>query len=217
MAMLVEYLPYLAYSIILDRVGVGVSRPKPRLPGSVGLMVAGAIVGFLIALACELTGYPWWVLLIFLLCGGGVSLLRAILDQRGARFDGQNILHAPIPAIIKAGLILLMIGATVAALWVWNINPRDYAYVPLLPPVLLTAALFGFGHAVLAIVLCTAVADYFFSPPVYDFRITNVEDLVGLSVFAGLGACLAWALQQLIPLMREVRRYQRLRDGKHQP
>jgi K+-sensing histidine kinase KdpD len=71
--------------------------------------------------------------------------------------------------------------------------------VPLLPPVLLSALFFGFGYGVLAVVICTTIADYFFSLPVYDFRITEIEDVIGLSVFAVLGACLAWVIQQIFP------------------
>ena len=178
--------------------GVGVNKNKLRLAETAGFLGAGAALGLVIALACELSGHPWWALLMFLLCASGSSLLRAILNWTRTSSNRETTLHPPISTTVKLGLILLMTGATVATLWACKINPRDYAYAPLLPPVLLTATFFGFGYAVLAIVLCTAAGDYFFALPIYDFRITHVEDLVGLSVFAVLGAGLAWAMQQLI-------------------
>jgi K+-sensing histidine kinase KdpD len=75
-----------------------------------------------------------------------------------------------------------------------DINPRDYAYVPLLLPVVLAAALFGFGYGLLTVVICTIAADYLFALPVYDFAITEMEDAIGLSIFAILGACMAWGV-----------------------
>jgi K+-sensing histidine kinase KdpD len=101
--------------------------------------------------------------------------------------------------VAKVAFVLLMIGATLAVEWAININPRDYAYVPLLPPVLLAAVFFRFRYGILAIVICTIAADYLFALPEYDFAITEIEDAVGLSVFAVLGACLAWVIQQLLP------------------
>jgi hypothetical protein len=150
----------------------------------------GAAFGAIAALVIELTGHPWWALLMLLTCALGPSLLRANWDFRRATYVGR--LHLSGPA--KVAFVLLMIGATLAVEWAIKINPRDYAYVPLLPPVVLAAVLFGFAHGLLAVVVCTIIGDYLFALPVYDFAITQIEDAVGLSIFAVLGASMAWGL-----------------------
>ncbi len=175
------------------------SKRNRQLAETLGFLGAGATLGLLLALACELSGHPWWALLMLVLCASGPGILRLMVDLTQPSSIRPKTSRTPLSRPVKLGIVLLMIGATLVAIWVGNINPRDYAYVPLLPPVLLTAAFFGFGYGVLAIVLCTTAADYFFLLPVYDFQITHIEDLMGLSVFAVLGACLAWVIQQFIP------------------
>jgi K+-sensing histidine kinase KdpD len=161
---------------------------------TIGFLGTGAALGALVALAFELTGHRWWAMLMLLASAAALSV-------RSISSFGVSTPHARsrLSGTAKIAVVLLMIATTLAVEWATNINPRDYAYVPLLPPILLAAAFFGFGYGVLAIVICTVAADYFFSLPIYDFRITEIEDVVGLSVFAVLGACLAWLLQQGFP------------------
>jgi len=171
-----------------------VSARSSRLVETIGFLGTGAALGALVALAFELTGHRWWAMLMLLASAVAMSVRSISRFGVAAPHDRSRL-----SGTARTAVVLLMVGATLAVEWATNVNPRDHAYMPLLPPILFAAAFFGFGYAVLAIVICTAAADYFFSLPVYDFRITETEDLVGLSVFAALGACLAWLLQQGFP------------------
>lgn len=56
-----------------------------------------------------------------------------------------------------------------------GVNPREYAYVPLLVPVIVSAFLLGFGPGLSAVILATVWADFYYAPPVFDFAITEWE------------------------------------------
>jgi hypothetical protein len=59
--------------------------PTPAVPGPTTSYFRGdrAAFGALLALAFELTGHPWWALLMLLTCALGLSLVRTIWDFRG--------------------------------------------------------------------------------------------------------------------------------------
>jgi hypothetical protein len=154
-----------------------------RLLETIVFLGTGSVLGALLALAIELTGHRWWALLMLLTCALGPSLARAMWGFRAGTYSRMS-------RVAKVTLVLLMIAATLTVEWSININPRDYAYVPLLPPVLLSALFFGFGHGVLAIVICTIIADYFFSLPVYDFRIAEMKTSSDCRFLPSLG--LVW-------------------------
>jgi K+-sensing histidine kinase KdpD len=84
---------------------------------------------------------------------------------------------------MKAGVVLVMIGITVAACLAFDFNPRLAYYLPLLPSVLISAILFGFGTSLFAVIASIVAADFFFAPPVFDFGITEWEDVLGLATF----------------------------------
>jgi integral membrane sensor domain MASE1 len=167
-----------------------VSKRISRLLETMSFAGAGAAFGTVAALVAELTGHPWWALLMLLTCAVGPSLLWTTWGFRRGTYANRSRLSGAA----KVASVLLMIAATLAVEWAININPRDYVYVPLLPPVVFAAVLFGFGYGLLAVVVCTIIGDYLFALPVYDFAITEIEDGVGLSIFAVLGASMAWGL-----------------------
>jgi K+-sensing histidine kinase KdpD len=155
---------------------------------------AGSACGLLIGFAIELSGHRWWAILMLLACVFGPSIFRA-----SRRFQHQTRKVSSLSLLLKTAIVLLIIVATLVVEWAIGINPRDYGYVPLLPPVILAALLFGFPQGMLAVIVCTVIADYLFALPEYDFRITEMEDAVGLAVFAVLGAFFALIAQQFLP------------------
>jgi K+-sensing histidine kinase KdpD len=95
-------------------------------------------------------------------------------------------------------MALLLVALTLFALDAFNVNPRDYAYLPLLPAVVVSALLLGFGPALVGVVAGTLISDYVYAPPPYSFAATEWKDAAGVAVFAILGAINAWMIQQII-------------------
>jgi len=78
-------------------------------------------------------------------------------------------------------------------------------YLPFLtfvPAIALTAWVGGFWPGMLTTVLGAAIADYFWLPPLYSFKIVGLADGVGLLFFVGIGALIS----ALIETMRRGRR-----------
>jgi Domain of unknown function (DUF4118) len=158
----------------------------------------GAAIGVIVALLLELAGHPSWSILLLLISAvvpGALSLLSEPVSQllRPLRsFGGRR------PGWQKLGATLLMVAATVGGCLVFDYNPRVAYYLPLLPAVLVSAALFGFGPGLFAVVLGTVAADYFFAPPVFDFGITEWRDVLGLAVLGIVGAFLALLIAEFL-------------------
>jgi hypothetical protein len=165
----------------------------------VGFLGTGAALGLFLALGWQVSGHPWWVLLMQLLCAFGPGGARVVADLHSGRSAVQTARRSTLSAPAKVGLVLLMIAITLAVTWAGHMDPADLAYVPVLLPSLLAALFLGVGYAALAIVLTTIAADHLFSGPVESFSITRFADVMGLSVFAGLGAGLAWLAYQFVP------------------
>jgi K+-sensing histidine kinase KdpD len=77
----------------------------------------------------------------------------------------------------------------------FDFNPRVACYLPPLPSVFICAVLFGFGASLFA-VIASIVADFFFASPVFDFGITEWEDVLGLVAFGIIGALVALAIDE---------------------
>jgi hypothetical protein len=158
----------------------------------------GAAIGVIVALLLELASHPSWSILLLLVCAvipGALSLLSEPVSQllRPLRsFGGRG------RGWLKPGATLLMVAATVGGCLVFDYNPRLAYYLPLLPAVLVSAALFGFGPGLFAVVLGVVAADYFFAPPVFNFGITEWEDVLGLAVFGIVGAFLALLIAEFL-------------------
>ena len=97
---------------------------------------------------------------------------------------------------VKGGVVLAMVGVTVAACLAFNFNPRAAYYLPLLAPVLISAVLFGFGASLFSVIVGIVAADVFFAPPVFDFAMTEWEDALGLATFGIIGALVGLAIDE---------------------
>ena len=152
----------------------------------------GAAVGMSLAWLLEITGHPSWSVLLMVLCAIGPSIWIALYEQgeRRPRFVGW--IRWEGPAWLRIVVALFLIAITLFVVHTINVNPRDYHYLPLLPPVILSAILLGFGPALVAVVVSTVIADYVYAPPEYSFAMTEWEDAAGLAVFAILGGVIAF-------------------------
>jgi hypothetical protein len=93
-------------------------------------------------------------------------------------------------------MALALVVLSFVTMYALGVNPREYAYAPLLAPVIVTAFLFGFGPGLFAVLLASAGADFYYAPPLYEFGITEWEDAIGLALFASLGALMALMIQE---------------------
>jgi K+-sensing histidine kinase KdpD len=92
---------------------------------------------------------------------------------------------------------MVLVVLTLGVIRIAGINPRAYAYVPLMLPVIASSILFGFSYGLLALIAGTLAADYFFALPVYDFSFGELEDTIGLAIFAIFGAAAAWIIDEI--------------------
>jgi len=163
------------------------------------MMVAliGATSGFLVALLFEMTGHPWWTILLLLFCLLGPTLLIPLASTQVPEVIGRLRRQ---PSWMRIGLALALVLLSFQALETLGINPRAQAYVPLIVPVVVSAVLLSFGPGLFAVIFATLWADYFYALPEYDFAITEWEDAAGLAIFAILGAFIALIIGLLIPV-----------------
>jgi K+-sensing histidine kinase KdpD len=167
---------------------------------TIGVICIGAIIGFLIDLSVELTGHPWWFLLMMLICATspGIVSFAAAINSTDHVINRRSRLS--LPGWVKPAIVLLFVAIDFGVMRIVGINPRDYAYVPLLFPVIVSSVLFGFGQGLLAVLVCTLIGDYLFALPVYDFRISEPEDAIGLAAFAIFGGAAAWVIDEMTDL-----------------
>lgn len=102
--------------------------------------LVGAACGFLLALLAELTGHPSWTVLLMLICLLAPPMLITFgwveLPESISRLRKRSVWIRSTLAISLVALCFLAIEALGA-------NPREYAYVPLLMPVIVSAFLLG--------------------------------------------------------------------------
>ena len=164
---------------------------------SMGIICIGALIGFLFDLAVELTGHPWWFLLLMLVCAFSPGVISFATAINSADHIINLRSRLSLSGWMKPAVVLLLVAMTLGVISVVGINPGDYAYVPLLFPVIISSVLFGFAQGLFAVVVCTLMGDYLFALPVYDFRISRPEDAIGLAVFAIFGGAAAWVIDQM--------------------
>jgi two-component sensor histidine kinase len=77
------------------------------------------------------------------------------------------------------------------------ILPDRYPYLLSFAGILLCASLFNRGSGLLATGLSAAFAAYFYLPPSHSFEIEELPDLVGLALFAAVGAVMSLSIEAL--------------------
>jgi K+-sensing histidine kinase KdpD len=168
---------------------------------SIGLRAAaliGAAVGIFFAWFVEITGHPSWSVLLMILCAIAPSIVVALYHRAEPRPIFLAWFRREISPWIKFPATLVLVIASLFIMEMLNVNPRDYHYLPLLPPVVLSAILLGFGPALVAVIVSTIIADFLYALPEYSFAITELEDVAGLATFAILGGFIALMLHGLL-------------------
>jgi K+-sensing histidine kinase KdpD len=163
---------------------------------TIGAIFTGAIIGFLFDLMIELSGHPWWFLVMMLVCAFSPGVISFAVAVNRVDYVINLRSRLSLPEWAKPAVVLLLVAICLGVTRLVGINPRDYAYVPLLFPVIVSSVLFGFGQGLLAVIVCTLAGDYLFALPIYDFRISEPEDAIGLAVFSIFGAVAAWVIDQ---------------------
>jgi len=171
-----------------------------RAIGAVTAALIGAGVGIFLAWLLNVTGHPAWSVLLMIFCAIAPSMMIALYEPGEDRLTFLRWVRWQASPWLKVVAALLLIGVTLFVLDALNVNPRDYAYLPLLPPIIVSAVLLGSGPALVGVIAGTIVADYAYAPPPYSFAVTEWKDAAGLAVFAIVGALNAWMIHQLISL-----------------
>jgi two-component sensor histidine kinase len=86
------------------------------------------------------------------------------------------------------------------------ILPPGYPYLLAFLAVLLSAALFDHASGVLATALSAALAAYFYLPPVGSLAVQNQGDVVGLGLFAAVGAVISLTVETLHRALADLQR-----------
>src|SRR5690348_17316126 len=86
------------------------------------------------------------------------------------------------------------------------ILPQGYPFLLASVAVLLSAALFDHASGVLATALSGALASYFYLPPTGSLAVQNQGDIVGLGLFAAVGAVTSLTLETLHRALADLQR-----------
>jgi hypothetical protein len=161
----------------------------------VSTLLIGAGAGILLAWLLET--HDRSPLAIFLLLSGVVATWLIIEARNGVIFDPLRRLSYPISIFTRLLMVAGLTAIVFGLLHVAHINPIGYAYLPLLPLIVLCTALFGLAAGLLAVALSSAIASYFYIAPIYSFWISDLEDMIGLIVFAAIGSCVVWGVRKI--------------------
>jgi K+-sensing histidine kinase KdpD len=172
--------------------------PNRRTIVAATAALIGAVIGIFLAWLLKATGHPPWSVLLIIFCAIAPSMMIASYEPRERRLTVLGWIRWRASPWLKVIMALLLVALTLFALDAFNVNPRDYAYLPLLPAVVVSALLLGFGPALVGVVAGTLISDYVYAPRPYSFAATEWKDAAGVAVFAILGAINAWMIQQII-------------------
>jgi K+-sensing histidine kinase KdpD len=164
--------------------------------GRVAVALIGAVAGCALALILEFIGHPTWYILAMGVAAVAPSVTLEL--ARWPKFDAFRERCRYWPRWSRYGIILLLIAIPLATKRILDSNSAHYGYLPLLAPVIAIAVLFGFRSALAAVALSILATDLFFVVPPSSFAWTNAEDVVGVLLFAVLGAITALAVDGFV-------------------
>jgi hypothetical protein len=161
----------------------------------VSTLLIGAGAG--IVLAWLLETYDRSPLAIFMLFSGVAITWLIVEARKGVIFDPLGRLSHPISIFARSLMVMGLTAVTFGFMHAAHINPISYAYLPLLPLIVVGTALFGLSAGFFAIVLSSAIASYFYIAPIDSFWISDLQDAIGLIIFAAIGSLVAWAIRKI--------------------
>jgi len=115
------------------------------------------------------------------------------------------------PATRLAVTALITVAALLLREALTPIMPEGYPFLLSAFAVLLSAALFDFKAGVLSVAIGCASAAYFYFPPLYSFRVHQLQHLVALWIFAGYGVATSAVLETLHNAVARLQRVEQRR------
>jgi hypothetical protein len=125
--------------------------PNRRTIVAATAALIGAVIGIFLAWLLKATGHPPWSVLLIIFCAIAPSMMIAPYEPRERRLTVLGWIRWRASPWLKVIMALLLVALTLFALDAFNVNPRDYAYLPLLPAVVVSALLLGFGPALVGV------------------------------------------------------------------
>jgi K+-sensing histidine kinase KdpD len=156
----------------------------------------GACVGGGLAFVLEIEGYS--PLAIYMLLGSWLGAWVVAENDSGAIIDNAKYFRISQKKTTKALLVVLLTATYFGIEYAFDINPRSFVYLPLVPLVLASTLILGFEYGLMATILSAAIADYFYVPAIYSLKVEQWEDAVGLLAFVIAGSLLAFGISKII-------------------
>jgi hypothetical protein len=103
---------------------------------------------------------------------------------------------------LKFIVAVALVAGVLAADMAMGVNPGDYAFLPLLAPVVLCAAVGGIGPGLLSVALNGLVSAYYFAEPSDSFAMADWRDALALTAFLVIGSLVTLAIHRLVPASR---------------
>lgn len=88
-----------------------------------------------------------------------------------------------LPVLLCFGMVA---ATTLGLMLLHSILPIDHVTLVYLVPVMICAAQWGLGPALMATIAAVAAADFFFYPPIFTFNVDDPRDLIDLVLFSGV-------------------------------
>lgn len=158
-------------------------------------ILVGAIAGGALAWFLERIGFSPLGIYLLLVCF--IATWLYVEFYTGVVFDPFGRIRVTLTTFSKVLLVLLLTAISFGVEAAFDVNPQDYAYLPVVPLIVASTALFGFGAGLFAVILSSIIAAYFFIPPIYSLAIYEWEDAIGLAIFAILGSLVALGIHEL--------------------
>jgi K+-sensing histidine kinase KdpD len=166
--------------------------------GALSYAFIGAAIGTFVAWLLKVTGHPPWAVLLMLFCAIAPAMTIAFNEPKARVRALMGRIRWQASPWLKFLVVLVLIGCTAFVLDEFGVNPRNHAYLPLLPAILASALILGFGPALVGIIVGTAVTDYFYAPPPRSFGVADWKDAAAMAIFGMVGAINALMIHQLV-------------------
>jgi hypothetical protein len=156
----------------------------------------GACVGG--ALAWLLESGDFSPLAIYMLLGSWLGAWLVTENKSGPIFDNAQYFRISQKRATKLLFAVLATAVYFGIGYAFNINPRSFAYLRLIPFIIACTLVLGFEYGLLTIILSTVIADYFYVPALYSLKVEQWEDAVGLVTFVVAGSLLAFGISKIV-------------------
>jgi hypothetical protein len=165
---------------------------EPAMPGPIQTICIGAASGAAVGWFFVSSSHS--ALAIALL--GGCSIVAAyiglIYQASEAMLSDLSAWAHRAGAWTRYGLALLLTACSLSLYLAHGHNPQDHSYVFILPGIVLSGALLGYGPGVLAVAAGLAGIDLISGAPVSHDSISNWQLIWPVLAFSGLGAILGF-------------------------